>query len=58
MSDLIEGTILIIAILTIVLMGLVLWLICLVMHLEVMVGRLRTPEVQRDQNGKPLKRRL
>ena len=58
MSDIVQGTILIIAISCVILIGLMLYLINLVMQLQEMVNRLRHPEVQRDWNGRARKERL
>ena len=58
MNDIVEGTILVMAVMSIILIGLVLYLICLVMGLEIMVSRLGRPEVPRDWNGRKTKERL
>ena len=60
MNDVLEGTVLIIGVLSIVLVGLVLYLISLIMRVEVALYRLRrllSLEVPRDHNGRPLKER-
>ena len=58
MSDIVQGTILVVAILCVVLMGLLLYLINLVLQLQEMVNRLRHPEVPRDWDGRARKERL
>lgn len=61
MTSVAEGTILFIALLTLLLTGLVLYLILLLGRVEIVLHRvlraLRNPEVRRDWNGRPLKER-